>query len=209
MPDAKMFRAIYGCAKEFGLDNELIHQMAETQFGKSSLKLLTDQECRKILDGIRADYGKQRQNAGRSGWRGSSRGQAMGTAGAKSKEPVRTTYLVNARELAMLSDAAAIRGWSRETLNTFIQRQLRHRPLRTMRDFNKVFWALKAMNRRDRYSQAQYDQLVSAAAARGISSSELAILILKTLPGGLVTVDDLCRMLAAINCHQAASAPAA
>jgi len=199
MPDVKMFRAIYGCAKEFGLDNELIHQIVEAQFGVDSLKKLTDQQCRKLLDGIRTDYGKQRQHAGHSGWKGTVRGEAMGTEGGRNERPSKAAHLVNARELAMLAEAAAIRGWSRETLDTFIQRQLRRRPMRTMRDFNKVFWALKAMNRRERYSQAQYDQLTAAAAARGIGPADLQQIAVETLPGGMVTIDDLCHVLAAVN----------
>ena len=48
----------------------------------------------------------------------------------------------------MLRDAAALREWDQATLTNFISRQLSKPVMVTLADFNKVFWALKAMNRR-------------------------------------------------------------
>lgn len=74
---------------------------------------------------------------------------AMGTAGRKDSDgAVGTEFLVNSAEMEMLRKAATLRGWSAQTLDAFIARQLKG-PVRTVRDLNRVLWAVKAMNRRD------------------------------------------------------------
>jgi hypothetical protein len=148
MPEPKLLRAMFGAAREHGLTKQDLNDAALVGFQKTSLRELTDAEARTILDGIR---GKRRAaGGGSSGYRHTERGYAMGVAGRKRNDGSLGEYLVAARELEMLREAAALRGWSRETLDQFIRRQLRGRAIRTMREFNKVYWAVKAMNRRDR-----------------------------------------------------------
>lgn len=159
MPDTKYLRALFGAAREHGLTKEDLNDAALVGFQKSSLRDLTDAEARTILDGIR---GKKRRS-GRSGHKNSDRGYAMAVAGRRRNDDSPGEYMVAARELEMLSDAAGLRGWSRETLDTFIRRQLRGREIRTMKEFNKVFWAIKAMNRRDRLT-GKYDRPMAAEA---------------------------------------------
>ena len=43
----------------------------------------------------------------------------------------------------------ALRNWDEATLTAFIDRQLGKPVVVTLADFNKVFWALKSMNRRE------------------------------------------------------------
>jgi len=64
-------------------------------------------------------------------------------------------YLVNPTELNLLHRAASLRNWSDATLAAFVERQLGRQTIRTMAEFNKVFWALKAMNRRDGLAEAE------------------------------------------------------
>lgn len=147
MPDTKYLRAMFGAAREHGLTKEDLNDAAMVGFQKASLRDLTNDEARKILDGIRGK--KRTSNHGVSGHKHSDRGYAMAVAGRRRNDDSPGEYMVAARELEMLSDAAGLRGWRRETLDTFIRRQLRGRQIRTMKEFNKVFWAIKAMNRRD------------------------------------------------------------
>lgn len=154
MPEHRWYRAIYGICRQEGIDNDLLHLIVEQRFGKTSLKLLTDGECRQLVDGLR---GRMKER-GVSGLKGTTRGHATATEGRRDARG-QVEHLINARELALLKEAAALRGWSQETLESFIRRQNRGRPLRTIGDLNRVLWALKAMNRRDgRYGNGQPKQ---------------------------------------------------
>jgi hypothetical protein len=151
MPDAKMYRVIYGVCKQCAVDNELLHDIVRMRFSKDSLKNLTKRECAQLIDGLR---GKE-QRFGRSGHAHTGRGAAMQQDGRKDAANGGTEYLVNERELRMLREVATLRGWDMDTLDRFIRRQLRGRAIRTMADLNKVLWPLKAMNRRDGLSEAR------------------------------------------------------
>lgn len=144
MPEHRWYRAIYGVCRQEGIDNDLLHLIVEQRFGKTSLKLLTEHECRELLDGLRQRWGGR----GVSGLKGTARGRATAMEGRRD-ERGQVEHLVNARELALLREAAALRGWSQETLDAFCRRQNGGRALRTIGDLNRVLWALKAMNRRD------------------------------------------------------------
>lgn len=146
MPDAKYFRVIYGCCKQHGIDNELLHDIVAMRFQKTSLKDLTDAECLLLLDGIRGKT--EKRGGGVSGYRYTERGVAMAEAGRKGVKQ-KTEFFVRDRELRMLREAALLRGWNQETLDAFIARQLKGAPLRTVGQLNKVLWPIKAMNKRD------------------------------------------------------------
>ena len=146
MPDAKLFRCIYGYCKELGVDNEQLHDIVAMRFGKTSLKDLTNQECHLLIDGIRGQ--QEQRGGGVSGYKRTERGAAMAQAGRKGAVQ-KTAFFVKERELRMLHEAALLRGWSQETLDAFIARQLKGEPLRTVGQLNKVLWPIKAMNKRD------------------------------------------------------------
>jgi hypothetical protein len=147
MPDVKMLRAIFGYAKQAGVDNEGLHDIIAVRFEKTSLKELTDSEVKALIAGLR---GKPWEHGGGvSGYRHTDRGDAMAKAGRR-KDAGGPDYFVGDRDMRLLRDTAYLRGWSDETLESFIARQLRGKPLRLMSQFNKVLWALKSMNRRDR-----------------------------------------------------------
>lgn len=143
--DGKLIAAIFACAREHHVDNQALHEAIEAGFNKTSIRRLTRGEAYRLLDGLR---GKQRRGGGASGYKGTARGQAMASHGRKGVK-VDVHELVTTRELQMLNEAAAPRGWSSKALVDFIERQTGHREVRTLADFNKVFHALKAMNRRD------------------------------------------------------------
>lgn len=146
MPEAKYLRALFGAAREHGLTKQDLNDAAMVGFQKSSLRDLTDDEVKILLDGIR---GKKRRR-GKSGHTDTARGYAMGTQGKRRGDDSTREFLVTEKDLNLLADAAALRGWSRDTLDTFIRRQLRGRSIRTIKELNKVLWAVKAMNRRDK-----------------------------------------------------------
>lgn len=147
MPDVKMLRSIFGYAKQAGVDNEALHDIIAMRFDKTSLKELTDQEARTLIAGLR---GKPWEHGtGASGYKRTYRGDAMAKAGRRTDEGG-PDYFVSERDMRLLKDTAYLRGWSDDTLDAFIARQLRGKPLRMMSQFNKVLWALKSMNRRDK-----------------------------------------------------------
>jgi hypothetical protein len=141
--DVRILRALFGAAREHSISTDELHDAACAGFGKTSLKTLTKIEAYQLLDGIR---GTSRQGA--SGVKGQRR-KAMAVHGHKahdaSGEPI---YIVNAREIQMLREAAERRGWDEESLRRFCQRQIAKDSPRTMAEFNKVFQPLKSMNRR-------------------------------------------------------------
>jgi hypothetical protein len=136
----KMLRVIYAVAREHGISNEELHDAISIGFQKTSLKQLTARESMQLIHGMR---GKQSRFA-------PDRRRAMNAHGRKDyNRDGQTEYLVNDRERKLLQEAATLRGWSDETLIQFVTRQLGKDTVRTMTEFNKVFWALKSMNRRD------------------------------------------------------------
>lgn len=136
--DGRLLRAIWACAREHKVDDEALHEAIQAGFQKTSLKQLTRREAYRLLDGLRGN-----RDTGRA-----SRRWAQGNHGRRNIAD-RTEHLVNEREIEMLREAAARRGWTDDTLHAFIRRQIKADTIHTMQQFNKVFWALKAMNRRD------------------------------------------------------------
>lgn len=141
MPSASVVRAIWAAAREHGVDREGVHDAIFAGWRKTSVKDLTDREAGMLLDGIR----------GKSGSRGMSaaRRDAMGKHGRKDSTPRNSEFLINDRERELLSEAAHARNWSAATLREFCMRQLGVAEPRTVGEYNKVFWAIKAMQRRD------------------------------------------------------------
>ena len=136
----RFLRAIYASARAHNVTNEGLHETIWMAFQKKSVKELTTAQALELLDGLN---GKKRP-AGLS----AERRQAMNSHGRKGHHAA-TEYLVNERERRLLSEAASMRGWPEETLTGFVARQIGCAEVRTMAEFNKVFWALKSMNRRD------------------------------------------------------------
>lgn len=139
MPETKNLKAVWARARERGVDEETLRDVVESVSGQRSLRALDDGQYRRVLDrlGPSRIAPAQRRNAqGKHGRRGYD----------ASKDP---KQLVSARELGMLAEAAALRGWSAATLAGFCKRQIKLEQPRTMGELNKVFWALKMMNRRD------------------------------------------------------------
>ncbi len=141
--------AIFAAAREKGVTHEQLHETIWVSWQKRSLKDLTAEEAGLLIDGLRGKKGSAYRYRSNGPFTPRRR-EAMSAHGRKdydrSGDPV---YLVNEREIKMLREAAALRGWSDETLRKFSSRQIGREVPRTMSEFNKLFWALKAMNRRD------------------------------------------------------------
>jgi len=142
--DIPLLRAIHACARENDCDNEGLHDAIEAGFGKTSLKDLTRGEAYALLDGLRGGRPSEHYTPNRE------RRHAQGKHGRRdydaAADPI---YQVTDRERQMLLDAAALRNWSEEQLVGFIRRQVGKPAVTTMDEFNKVFWPLKKMNRRE------------------------------------------------------------
>ncbi len=137
--ETKYIRAIYGCAREYRIDNELLHEMIARNFSKDSVKKLTRKQALSLLDLMRRGNGE-----------GVQRRHARSRHGRKNYDATGdVVHLVGPKELGMVRKAAALRGWSDETLQKFSRRQCGQLTPRTMAEFNKVWWALRSMNQRD------------------------------------------------------------
>ena len=135
--DNGVLRAIFGVARECSVSNDELHEAIMAGCRKKSLKDLTRREAFRLMDGLRKTAGQTSPN----------RRRAQAAHGRKDVDPD-VIYQPTGREWAMLRKAAALRNWSEEALGEFILRQLR-REIRTLADYNKILWALKAMNRRE------------------------------------------------------------
>ncbi len=142
--DTPLLRAIFACARENGCDNEGLHEAIEAGFGKQSLRDLTHAEAYALLDGLRG--GKPSAHYKPNLWRR----QAQGKHGRRDYDATSDAiYPVREPERQLLRDAAAVRNWDDVQLGRFIQRQIGKPTVTTMAEFNKVFWPLKSMNRRE------------------------------------------------------------
>ena len=134
--EVKYIKAIWAAAREHGVSREGVHDAIAT-WQLTSVKDLNAQQARLLLNGLRGKSGQQKRRT------------AVAQQGRRdhdaSHEP---RYMVKEREMAMLKAAAESRGWNDETLGNFIERQLGKRVIATLAEFNKVFWAVKAMQRR-------------------------------------------------------------
>lgn len=135
-----LLRTIYAAAREHKIDNEGLHETLKLGWNKTSLKDLTNAEACELLDGIR---GKRPNSPGKR-W-------AMGNHGRRGMEDVRVdpSYTVTPGERHILQTQCFLRNWDAVSLGKFVKRQLGKATIDSTADFNKVYWALKAMNRRD------------------------------------------------------------
>jgi hypothetical protein len=141
--DIALLRTIHACAREHNVDRDGLHE-AIALWKKTSLKELTRAEAFRLLDGLRGKspvaYTK----------RDPHRRRAQNAHGRRDYDAsADAIYPAAEPEHQLLRDAAALRNWDEATLTAFIDRQLGKPVVVTLADFNKVFWALKSMNRRD------------------------------------------------------------
>lgn len=144
---AKFFRGLHAEAAKRGLDHAALHELVSKRYGVDSLRKLSDAQLR---DWYREFTGRGFKHAGVPG---AARRHAAGKAGRRGTPDTRNLTpaieLVDTEDLVMMRDFARMQlGWSAETLDKFIRRQIGRDAIRTMAEFNKVLWGLKAMKRR-------------------------------------------------------------
>lgn len=145
--DSLLIKTIHACARENGVSREEIHE-AIAHFGKTSLKDLTKTEAYRLLDGLRG--GKPSPHFTPK----PDRRHAQANHGRRDYDAsADAIYPVTDRERELLREAADLRKWDDATLSRFVERQTGKAVVVTMADFNRVFWPLKAMNRRNRLHQ--------------------------------------------------------
>jgi hypothetical protein len=159
MPNGPLIKAIWAAAREHGISRDEVHDATFAGWKKTSVKQLSDAEARQLLDGMRGK--KRRRHIPHD------RRQAMGNDGRKD-DPGGTEYLINDSERQLLWQAAFTRDWSEETLRAFCVKMIGIPEPKTIRQYNKVFWAIKAMQRRDQQKRdrAAAQVLEGAHAAR-------------------------------------------
>jgi hypothetical protein len=137
-----VLRAVWACARERNVSREELHEAIWAGWRKQSVNELTDAEACQLLDGLR---GKRRSTKTGADYH---RRQAMGTHGRRDAlaDP---TYLANQTEKDLAWRIAGNLGWCLDAYNCFVERQLgKTGGIVTMADYNRVMWALKAIQRR-------------------------------------------------------------
>jgi hypothetical protein len=145
-----MMRGLHAEGAKRGLSHDGLHELVAKRYGVDSLAQLSETQLR---EWYREFTGKGFRHAGVGG---AARRRAAGTAGRRQAgQPVNgstdqrnVVELVSGDDLAMLADLAQQIGWSVSGLYTFVERQIGRSKIRTMAEFNKVLWAVKAIARR-------------------------------------------------------------
>jgi hypothetical protein len=147
---SKMMRGLHAEASKRGLSHDGLHELVEKRYGVASLSQLSEAQLR---EWYREFSGKGFRHRGMGS---ASRRRAAGAAGRRqpdqpinrSTDQSKVIELASADDIAMLIDLAGQIGWSVTALHKFVARQIGRENIRTMAEFNKVLWALKAIARR-------------------------------------------------------------
>lgn len=142
MPKPELIRTIWAAAREHNVSKDEVHDAIWAGWQKKSVKELVDWEALRLLDGIRGR--KPRQGHGPY-----ERRQAMQQHGRRDQANGGTDFLVTETELGILAGIAKVRGMNEAGLRAFCQRQIGLDAPRTVREYNKVLWGVKAMIRRE------------------------------------------------------------
>lgn len=159
MTKPSLLKAIWAVARERGISNEEVHEAIFAGWQKTSVKDLTDFEANRLLDGMRGNRSRPGLSFGRR--------QAMQQHGRKDDPRDDAEYLVTASEILLLLRAALQRHWTEDTLQAFCLKKIGVKTPRTMREFNKVFWALKAMQRRDEAARRDRERCTALGDEKG------------------------------------------
>jgi hypothetical protein len=141
---AKYFRGLHAEASRRGLSHDALHELARSRYGVDSLAKLTDAQLRSWYREICGRGFRHPGVASRAA------ADAAGKAGRRvaSGAPPKVVRMVSGDDLAMLAELAFSIGWTREGLEKFVRRQLSRDAIRTVAEFNRVLWGLKAQARR-------------------------------------------------------------
>ena len=139
----RLLRGFHGEGKRRGLDHDGMRDVAADRFGVSSMAALK-------LEQMQAWYRDWTGRAFRPKRRrivDAARRKAAGKAGRTGAED-KVVHLASGEDLDLLGEYAARLGWGKQTLGSFIRRQLQGREtIRTVGDLNKVLWPMKRMAR--------------------------------------------------------------
>lgn len=139
---ARFLRGLHAEARKRGLSHDDLHELVARKFRVDSLSKLTEKQLREWYREFTGKGFKHR------GVPAGSRAWASGNAGRRGPGQQKVVELVNGDDLAMLANLAAQIGWSVSALHVFIERQIGRRAIRTMAEFNRVLWPMKAIARR-------------------------------------------------------------
>ncbi len=131
----RLMKALHAEAVKRGLDHDELSGLCRAKFNVRSMREMTAGQMQALLREWtgRALPSKRTTPLPQRGY---------GRTGALE--------LVSGEDLETLGRAFAARGWGIDTQAEFVRRQLRGRDqIRTRKDFNAVFRAVQAMNRRD------------------------------------------------------------
>lgn len=142
MPSASRIRAIWACAREHGITREEVHDAIFAGWRANSVKDLADWQADALIRGMRGGKDKRKHIP-------SDRRSAMQAHGRKDDRDLDTEYLITEEERKLLWQAAFLRNMTGDTLRKFCRKMIGKDEPATVREYNKVFWAFKAMQRRD------------------------------------------------------------
>jgi hypothetical protein len=127
-------RAIFGLARQNGLDEELLRDAVESVTKRTrSIAALSHSEAERVIAHLKGE---------------SFTPTPRRTVQHRRKKSG-VNQVVQPGQLELIASLASQRHWKAETLENFCRRQCGHFPLRTTSDANKVIEALKSMNKRE------------------------------------------------------------
>ena len=140
----RVMGALHAEGLKRGLSHQDLSEMAGQRYGVASMAALDDGQLRDLF----LDLTGRLFHPKHPGMRNRQRRQAAGTAGRKDGNP-KLVEMAATADVEMVYQIGYSLGWTRQTIQTFIRRQLGGREqLRTMAEVNKVLWGLKAIARR-------------------------------------------------------------
>ena len=128
-------RAIFGLAKQRGLNSDTLHMLVEAETGKASIKELNFTDANKVIRGLGGREFKRAETPRRTT---QYRRQRTGAEQIATKE-----------QFTLIGRLASQRDWTPESMIKFCQRTIRTDRPKTTKQANVIIEALKSMNARD------------------------------------------------------------
>lgn len=137
----KQLRAIFALAKPLSCSKEDLEELAnDVTVGRvHRLSMLSFDEANGIIRRLGGEPFQKRESRRTVNYQ---------------RQQAGVVEIAQPRQLRLMRDLAAGRGWSDETLRAFCLRIVKSRVPRTTAETNKIIEALKAMNARDRAKEA-------------------------------------------------------
>jgi len=138
-----LWRQRVGLGNEDSRELRHAYVQAVTEGRASETRQLSQADARRVIDQLLSDQRASRRIGDHQ------TAHAAGTHGRRDASQD-LEVMIGPPQIALLQDLRRALGWDQLRLNGFIERQLGvGRQMKTMRQFNKVVWGMKAQLRRE------------------------------------------------------------